>query len=87
MSAWVPANRFLPAAGIDDPGRPYTDGRARGFDVHHRPLPGLHGAGNCVASPTGPAYWAGGATLGPAITFGALAAEHAMRGANPRSPT
>jgi hypothetical protein len=32
-----------------------------------------------VASPTGPAYWAGGATLGPAITFGALAAEHALR--------
>lgn len=86
MSAWVPDNRVPLAAGIDDPGRPCIDGHARVLDVHHRPLPGLCGAGNCVASPTGPAYWAGGATLGPAITFGALAAEHAMRGAHPRSP-
>lgn len=64
---------------LDTKGGPCIDGHGRVLDVRNRPIPGLYGAGNCVASPTGPAYWAGGATLGPAITFGALAAEHAMQ--------
>nr|ART36330.1 C767 [uncultured bacterium]ART37735.1 E246 [uncultured bacterium] len=65
---------------LDTKGGPRIDGNGQVLDVRDRPIAGLYGAGNCVASPTGPAYWAGGATLGPAITFGALAAEHAMRG-------
>jgi len=32
-----------------------------------------YGAGNAVASPAGQAYWAGGATLGLAATFGWIA--------------
>ncbi len=70
---------LLVAGTLDTKGGPCIDSRARVLDVRNRPIPGLYGAGNCVASPTGPAYWAGGATLGPAITFGALAAEHALR--------
>ena len=30
-----------------------------------KPIPGLYGVGNCVASASARAYWAGGATLGP----------------------
>jgi succinate dehydrogenase/fumarate reductase flavoprotein subunit len=70
---------LLVAGTLDTKGGPCIDGQARVLDVRNRPIPGLYGAGNCVASPTGPAYWAGGATLGPAITFGVLAAEHAAR--------
>ncbi|WP_372718973.1 FAD-dependent oxidoreductase [Immundisolibacter sp.] len=70
---------ILVAGTLDTKGGPRIDEHARILDVRNRPIPGLYGAGNCVASPTGPAYWAGGATLGPAITFGALAAEHSMR--------
>ena len=40
-------------------------------------IPGLYGVGNCVASASAQGYWAGGATLGPILTFGHLAAEHA----------
>ena len=64
---------------LDTKGGPRIDRHARVLDPWGEPIPGLYGAGNCIASPTGPAYWAGGATLGPAITFGALAARHAAR--------
>lgn len=35
------------------------------------------GAGNCVASASAQAYWAGGATLGPIIAFAYRAANAA----------
>jgi hypothetical protein len=35
--------------------------------------------GNCVASASGRAYWAGGATLGPIIAFAYRAANTANR--------
>jgi 3-oxosteroid 1-dehydrogenase len=39
-------------------------------------IPGLYAIGNCSASVTGRYYPGAGATLGPAMTFGFLAAEH-----------
>ncbi len=50
---------------------------------HHlddgEPVRGLYGVGNCVASASAQGYWAGGGTLGPILTFGRLAAEHATK--------
>jgi 3-oxosteroid 1-dehydrogenase len=45
------------------------------------PIPGLYAAGNTTASIMGYSYPAAGATLGPGMTFGYLAARH-MVGAN-----
>jgi succinate dehydrogenase/fumarate reductase flavoprotein subunit len=42
-------------------------------------IPGLFGAGNCVASAAGAGYWSGGSTLGPAATFAYLAARAVTR--------
>lgn len=64
---------------LDSKGGPMIDANARILDGDGQPVPGLYGVGNCVASPSGKAYWAGGATLGPAITFGYLAAHAAVR--------
>lgn len=46
-----------------------------------RPIPGLYAAGNDAASIMGGNYPGGGITLGPAVTFGYIAARH-MSGAN-----
>jgi succinate dehydrogenase/fumarate reductase flavoprotein subunit len=64
---------------LDTKGGPVTDTEGRVLDVDGKPIPGLYGVGNCVASPSGRAYWAGGATIGPALTFGYLAGRSAAR--------
>jgi hypothetical protein len=65
---------------LDTCGGPVIDGRARVLRPSGEAIPGLFGAGNCIASPTGQAYWSAGSTLGPALTFGHLAGLEAMRG-------
>jgi len=57
------------AGTLDTKGGPKTDTNGRVLDVNDKPIPGLYGVGNCVASASGGAYWAGGATLGPIIAF------------------
>ena len=64
---------------LDTKGGPQTDPDGRVLDDLGEPIPGLFGVGNCVASASAQAYWAGGATLGPIIAFAhrAAAAAHA----------
>jgi succinate dehydrogenase/fumarate reductase flavoprotein subunit len=57
------------------------DEYARVLDENGSPIPGLYAAGNDAASIMGGNYPGGGITLGPAITFGYIAARH-IAGAN-----
>jgi len=41
-------------------------------------IPGLYAIGNCSAPAMGNSYPGPGCTLGPATTFGYIAADHAM---------
>ncbi len=52
------------------------DAHARVLDRGGRPIPGLYAAGNDLASIMGGSYPGGGITLGPAMTFGWIAAHH-----------
>ena len=63
--------------GLDTKGGPVTDEDARVLDTMGSPIPGLYGAGNCVASPAGQAYWGPGGTVGVAFIFGFIAGKHA----------
>jgi succinate dehydrogenase/fumarate reductase flavoprotein subunit len=56
-----------------------TDAQARVLDAAGRPVPGLFAAGNDNASVMGGGYPGGGITLGPAMTFGFIAAEAMAR--------
>lgn len=51
-----------------------TDGHARALREDGSAIPGLWAVGNCAASVVGYAYPGAGTTLGPAMTFGYLAA-------------
>ena len=55
-----------------------TDASARVLRETGDPIPGLYAIGNCSASVMGHSYPGAGATLGPATTFGYLAARHAI---------
>jgi 3-oxosteroid 1-dehydrogenase len=52
-----------------------TDSRARVLREDGTPIPGLYAAGNASASVMGHSYAGAGATIGPAMTFGYLAAQ------------
>ena len=67
--------------GIGSSGGGRNGVMSRVMDRTGRPIPGLYGAGNCIASPTANAYYGGGGTLGPAITFAYLAGRAAARSA------
>ncbi len=54
------------------------DREGRVITADGAPIRGLYGAGNCVASPAGQAYWGPGGTIGPAVTFGYVAARSAL---------
>jgi succinate dehydrogenase/fumarate reductase flavoprotein subunit len=57
-------------------GGPRIDTNARVRTYGGGAIPGLYAAGNVAASVFGPAYPGGGATIGPALTFGYLAGRH-----------
>ena len=54
-----------------------TDAHTRVLDSTHQPIAGLYAVGNDMSSMMGGRYPAGGITLGPAMTFGYVAAHHA----------
>ena len=64
---------------LDTKGGPKINSNAQVVDYNDNPMPGLYGAGNCIGSPAAQAYWSGGATLGLALTFGAIAGRNAAK--------
>ncbi|MEO5794288.1 MAG: FAD-dependent oxidoreductase [Rhodoferax sp.] len=54
-----------------------TNASAQVLDAQHQPIPGLYAGGNDMHSVMGGTYPSGGITLGPAMTFGFIAAHHA----------
>ena len=64
-------------------GGPQTNSKGQVLDSRGDVIRGLYAAGNAMASPTGLAYYSGGGTISPAMTWGYLcgidAAENARR--------
>jgi 3-oxosteroid 1-dehydrogenase len=54
-----------------------TDARARVLREDGSPIEGLYAVGNCAASVMGRSYAGAGATIGPSMVFGYIAARHA----------
>lgn len=69
--------QIMTASAVDTSGGPVINENGQVITWEGEPVVGLYGAGNCVACPSVNAYWAGGATLGHAHTWGYAAAKHA----------
>ena len=63
---------------LDTKGGLACDEHARVLDHNNEVIPGLYAAGNTSASAMGDTYPGAGATIGAAMTFGYLAAQHAF---------
>ena len=68
---------LLTGGNLDTKGGPKTNVSGQVVDDQDKPITGLYGVGNCVASASARAYWAGGATIGPILAFSYLAAAAA----------
>jgi succinate dehydrogenase/fumarate reductase flavoprotein subunit len=68
---------ILGGGTLDTKGGPVINTKAQVINTQGNVIAGLYGAGNCIASPAGQAYWSGGGTLGPALTYGRLAGMNA----------
>ncbi len=66
---------ILAPGSIETKGGPKVNTSLQVLDGTETPVPGLYGVGNCMASPSGQAYWSGGTTWGPYVTFGFVAAK------------
>ena len=66
----------IDAGDIGTKGGLLTDEYARVLREDGQPIPGLYATGNTSAAVMGPSYPGAGSTLGPAMTFGYIAAHH-----------
>ncbi|MFF5372427.1 3-oxosteroid 1-dehydrogenase [Streptomyces sp. NPDC013187] len=76
---WLPpyhAFRIVPG-DLGTKGGLRTDARARVLREDGSVIPGLYAAGNASAAVMGRSYAGAGSTIGPAMTFGYIAARHA----------
>ena len=62
---------------MDTNGGPKINALAQILDTTDTPIPGLYGAGNCIA-PLMPYYISAGATIGNALTSGYIAGMNAV---------
>lgn len=72
---------ILGAGTLDTKGGAIVNTQGEVLDAAGQPIAGLYAAGNCVAHPAAHAYWGGGGTLGPHLTFGFLAGQAAAANA------
>ncbi|HEX4304680.1 MAG TPA: FAD-dependent oxidoreductase [Solirubrobacterales bacterium] len=70
---------ILGGGTLDTNGGPVINTKGQVLHIDGTPIPGLYGAGNCIASPAGQAYWSGGGTIAPGLVYGYLGGQNAAK--------